>query len=289
MRTSPLRHRLRFARWLSLWSAVAVAATCLTASAQEAEEGEEADQPERFSVTMAESDSIQFQPAGNGTARVELNLERSPNTSNGATLKAANSEDFVFWSAPLSRRGNRWTTEFDREAFQSMLIVDRLIAEFPGAAPDGEVLHLVIPRERLTPAMEPLAPLVAGDPLFFNAPTSPERPEVPSVDVERVRAESFAMLARQWERELAAYIHQFEAARARAHALFLDLRTADRLPWPRETINQLEQSYGALKEHAESLERMISEWRSTAQNFVRQWNAAHGREDPVQLKFADAS
>lgn len=259
----------------AFWFGASLLVGCLTAAA------------EPVVVPMQENDTIAFQPAGNNRARVELTLARSPTTSNDATLKVANRDDYIFWSGKLTRQGDRWITQVDRDALQAILMVHRIIAEFPGAAAEGEALQLVVPRDRLGPALEPLAPLAAGDPLFFEPPSPPEPPEVPSTNVERVRAESFAMSARRWEREQVAYINQFAAARSRAHALFMDLRTAGRLPWPADALAQLEQTYEGLGEQEQSYKQSLSEWRSSAQSFVRQWNQAHGDQPPVELKFAE--
>lgn len=261
----------------ALWLAAGLAVGCLTTSA------------DPVTIRMADEDSIEFQMAGNNAARVQLSLSQSPPSSSGATLQVVNRDDFVLWSTELTRQGNQWVAQMDRASLEAVLTVDRIIADFPGATAEKEALRIVVPQDNYRPALEPLAPLVIGEPMFFAPPEPPEEPEVPSPNVERVWAESFAMTARRWEREFAAHLGQYAAARSRAHALFLDLRTAGRLPWSPDILRQIEQSYTTLKEREREIQQKLSKWRSTAQSFVQQWNSTHGNEPPVELKFADAS
>jgi hypothetical protein len=238
-------------------------------------------------IPIEDNDTVSLQAQGE-TATIELALSRAPATNPGATLKAANRDNFTFWSAPLQRQGNAWTGQIDRAGLEAVIISGRLVAEFPGAAPNNELLQLVIPTDRLRALLEPAAAMVGGEPLFFTPPKAPERPEVPAANVERVRAESFAMTARRWDREITAYLHEFQAATARAHAFFLDLKTAGRLPWPPETLNQLEQAYQTLAAEGQKIAQQREEWRSAAQSFIQQWNQAHSGETPLEISFTDA-
>jgi hypothetical protein len=233
-----------------------------------------------------DNDTVRIDVSGD-RATVQLTLARAPASSEGATLRVSNRDNFAMWSAPLTRQGNRWTAPLDREGLQALLMVDRMVAEFPGAARDNEALHLVVTRERFLPALEGTAPLLGNTPLFFNAPQPPERPEVPAPTVERYRAESFAMVARLWDHQIAAHQHEFAAARSRALSLFLDLRTAGRLPYPEPALQNLAQGYEALSQREQAIARMRQEWRAAAQNFVRQWNAQHSGEPPLTMNFAE--
>lgn len=237
-------------------------------------------------IPIEDNDTVRLQAQGQ-TGTIELTLSRAPASNAEAKLTAANSDNFVFWSVPMQRRGNAWTAALDRAGLEAVISTGRLVAEFPGAAPNNELLQLVVPTDRVTPLIEAAAAIVGNEPLFFQPPTPPERPEVPSTDVERVRAESFAMVARQWERELTAHLHEYQAAVSRAHAFFLDLRTAGRLPWPADVVNRLEEQYKRLASQVQDVAKQVEEWRSTAQSFVQQWNQAHSGDAPLEISFAD--
>ena len=237
---------------------------------------------------IEDNDTVALQVSGS-TGTLQLTMARAPASAEGATLRAINRDDYSLWSAPLTRRGNQWTAPIDREALEAILMVDRLRAEFPGAARDNEALHLVIPRDRFLPALETAAPLAGREPLFFTPPEAPERPEIPAANVDRLHAESFAMLARVWDHQIAAHQHQFAAARSRAHSYFLDLRAAGRLPWPQEALEGVAQSYEALKQREEQIARTRQEWREAAQNFAREWSSAHANDAPLTINFGEAT
>jgi hypothetical protein len=274
---SELCHRpCPLGRWPALWLAAALALGALSAAAAPV-------------VAPIEDNDVVRVTATGKTGQIELTLARAPASSDNAMLKAANRDNYALWSGKLTRQGNRWTASIDRAAVQALLIMDKLIAEFPGAARDGEALHLVITRERYLPALEPALALLGDQPLFFNPPKPPERPEVPAPTVDRPRADSFAMIARLWDHQIVAHQHEFAAARSRSLALFLDLRTAGRLPWPPEALERLAQRYQQLSQQEQAIARTRQEWRATAQKFAEQWNAAHSSEPPLTVNFGDAS
>lgn len=275
--TSELCHRSGWlGRWPAAWLAASLALSALAAAA------------EPVVSPIEENDTIRITASGK-TGQIELTLARAPASSEGAMLKAANRDNYALWSSKLTRQGNRWTAPFDRAGVQALLMMDKMVAEFPGAARGGEALHLVVPRDRYLPAMEPALALLGDDPLFFNPPKPPEKPEVPAPNVERYRADSFAMVARLWDHQILAHQQEFAAARSRAHALFLDLRTAGRLPWSPDAVERLAQRYQQLSQQEQAIARTRQEWRAAAQNFVQQWNAAHSGEPPLVINFADAS
>lgn len=239
-------------------------------------------------IPIEDNDTVRLQPQGE-TATLELVLSRAPASNTNPTINAANRDNFVFWTAPIQRRGNAWTATLDRQGLEAVITAGRLVAEFPGAAPNNELLQLVIPTDRVATLLEAAAPMVGGEPLFFTAPTPPEQPEVPAPDVERVRAESFAMTARRWDREITAHLHEYDSAVSRAHAFFLDLRTAGRLAWPQDVLNKLEQSYEELATKVAEIEQQREQWRSAAESFVQQWNQAHPDATPLEITFAEAN
>ena len=260
---------------LAIWLATGLLAVALPAAAL------------AVTIPIEENDTVRLQPSGNN-ATLELVLNRAPASANGAVVRVSNRDNYSFWSAPLTRRRNAWTATIDRAGLEAIIRVDRLLAEFPGAGPNNDVLQLVVPGERLRTALEPAAAMVSQQPLFFEPPAPPEKPELPSTDVGRVQAEGFAMSARRWDREITAHQYEFSAAISRAHAFFLDLRTAGRLPWPAQVLDQLAQAYEGLKARAQEIEKSRADWRATAQQFVQQWNAAHAGEPPITLTFAEA-
>lgn len=239
---------------------------------------------EPLAIPIEDNDTVQLQANGQN-ATIRLGLSRAPASNPNASLKAANRDNYTFWSAPLSRQGNAWTASVDRAGLEAILMAGRLVAEFPGAAPNNEALHLVVPSDRINEVIEPAAAMVGQEPLFFEPPQPPEKPDVPSTDVERVRAESFAMTARRWDKEIAAHLHKYQAAQSRAYAFFLDLRTSGRLSWPAEVLNRLDQAYRNLEQRLAEIEKTRADWRSTAQQFVQQWNQTHADQPPVELKF----
>ncbi len=233
-----------------------------------------------------DNDTVALQVNGE-KATLQLTLARAPASSEGAVLRATNRDNYPFWSTPLTKQGNQWTAAIDQEGLQAILIVDRLVAEFPGAARDNEALQLVISRERFMPAFEGSAAIVGNAPLFFVPPEPPEKPEVPQPNVDRLRADSFAMMARVWDHQIAAHQSQFAAARSRAHGLFLDLKTSGRLPFKPEAVEQLAKSYEQLAQQEQQIAQARQQWRQTVQQFVQEWNAAHSGQPPLAVNFGE--
>jgi hypothetical protein len=166
-------------------------------------------------------DTVRIHMEGN-RALLELALTNLPPNANQGSVMAMRGE-FAFWTAPLERQGNRMVVPLDAERIEGLLLAERLVAQFPTQA-EGEPRQIPIPRERYVAALEPTAPLLRNHTLFYRAPEA-----LPENALEQQRI---------------AHQHETAAARARAHALFLDMRTAGRLPWSPEVLDQLSQNYG---------------------------------------------
>lgn len=236
-------------------------------------------------LRIQENDTVDVRP-GNNAAIVDLALARAPAASEGATLDAVGGE-FVFWSLPLQRQGNQWRAQIPPEQVETLLIAERLVARFPSG--NDQAVSIAIPRDRLVQTMDDTAAVLRDHALFFSPPEKPELPELPSADVSRIEAASFALQAQRVDFDLAKYMHEFASARARAHALFLDLSTSGRLPWEGEARERLAQNYQPLAQQEQEIARQRDQWRASARQFVQQWNSTHSGEEPLTLNFAEAS
>ncbi len=242
-------------------------------------------QEEPANLRIQENDTVDVRPGGDA-AVVDLTLARAPAASEGATLDAV-SGAFVFWSLPLQRQGNQWRAQIPSDQIETLLIAERLVARFP--AGNEQVVSIAIPRDRFVQTMDDTAAVLRDRALFFAAPEKPELPEIPSADIPRIQAASFALQAQRVDYELAKYMHEFAAARSRAHGLFLDLTTSGRLPWEGEARERLGQNYQPLAQQEQEIARQREQWRASARQFVQQWNSTHSGEEPLTLNFAEAS
>lgn len=252
---------------------------------------DEADKEEPKAVTIraAASDSINI----SGSGQVTLSLTRAPATSSGAKLLVVNSENYALWSGDLSRSGGSWSAKLDREAVEALLVANAVQAEFPGAATGGKDLRLSFVRDVFQPALGPTAALVGSEPLFYDAPEKPEPLEAIGSNTEASHVESWAMAARRYDEQLAAYHYQLVAAKATAQALWVDLKTAGRLPeaWPASLIKAQDAAFAALDKVEAAVAKEREAARASAKATIDQWNSAHAGDDvdEVMLPFREIS
>lgn len=236
-------------------------------------------------VRAAESDTINV--SANGT--LALTLARAPAAATNAMVKVVNSAGYALWSGPLTRSGGTLSARLDRKAVESLLIANAVMAEFPGAASGGKDLRISFVREVFQPALAPTAALVGGDALFYNAPAAPTPLEALGPGADAARVGAYAMAARRYDEQLAAYHGRLHASQAGAKALWTDLKTGGRLPeWPADLIAAQEKAYAALEAQRTAVAKLREDSRQAARAAVDAWNRAHPGET-VELAFRDAS
>jgi hypothetical protein len=224
--------------------------------------------------------------AGSGVVVFELGLSLAPAADPEAVLEIMQ-DTYVAGSVPLKRAGNAWKAEVPAAHLADLLTTDRLVARFPSTG--DRPLHLNIPRDRFLSRLESAQSLVRDDPLFFEAPEAPKRPDVPSTDVIRAEAEAFLAAAWVFDQEWAAYVYRFSSRRSDAHALFQDLITSGRLPWEGAAVTRLKAAYDKLRAQQDELERARETWREQVRAFAQKWNAAHGGDEPLSVSFGQAA
>lgn len=260
-------------------AAVALGFTALTAPAQS--ESEEEEKP-YIALRAAEADSLTL--ARDGT--VTLQMLRAPATSTGAKIYIVNSANFAIWEGPLAKSGANWTGRFNLEAAESLLTGSAVHAEFPGAATGGKDLRISFVRDVLQESLTASAALMGDEPMFYDAPKAPQPVEDISANPDATSIESYAMAARRYDEELAAYHYQLIAAKASAKALWTDLKTSGRLvKWPATIISAQDGAYAKLDRLQQEVTEMKQAHREKAKRVVDQWNAANPDARPVELPF----
>jgi len=257
-------------------------AVTLPVMAQEASE----DESPYIAIRAAEDDTMTISASG----RASLTLTRAPASSHDAQLHLVNSDNYSLWSGDLVKQGDRWVAQFDRAAVEAMLKANAVHAEFPAAASDGKDLRISKLRDNLTGVLDNASTLVGSDPLFYEAPEAPEPLEAIGPNPDAIRIESYAMAARRYDEQLAAYRYELLAAKSNATALWTDLKTAGRLPaWPTSVMTAQERALQAIATQAEAIQAQRNEVRATAQAIVDEWNAAHGDTQPISISFREMS
>lgn len=264
-------------------AAIALGFTAITATAQDAEEEEE---KPYIAIRAAEADS--FALARDGT--VTLKMMRAPSSSTGAKLLIVNSANFAIWEGPLAKSGANWTSRFNLEAAEALLTANAVHAEFPKAATGEKDLRISFVRDVMQESLTASAALMGDEPMFYEAPTAPTPIDDIGANPDRTGVESYAMAARRYDEELAAYRFGLIAAKASAKALWTDLKTSGRLEnWPAAVVNAQDGAYKKLDRLQNEVTQMKRAHRAKAKQVVDQWNAANANGDPVDLPFRDHS
>ncbi|MCF3652474.1 hypothetical protein [Synoicihabitans lomoniglobus] len=260
--------------------AAAFAVLALPLSAQDEEKKESP------FVAVRAADADTFNIAGGGS--LQLGLSRAPATSSGAKILVVNSAGYALWQGDLSRSGGQWTAKLDRDAVEALLIAKAVQAEFPGAAKDGKDLRISFVRDVFQSQLGPTASLVGSEALFYEAPQAPVAPEALESGADATRMGSFAMGARRYDEQLAAYYSELVAARASARSLWTDLKTGNRLPdWPATVIAAQDRAFAALDAPIMAAEKQRATTRAAAEAAVNSWNSAHANAAPVELSFRE--
>lgn len=241
---------------------------------------------ESKNVVMRAPDDAEFTISSSGT--LSLTLPRAPTSGTGVNLKIVNSSDYAIWNAPLSRSGNGWSTKINREAAQSLLVANAVKVEFPGAAKGGKNLQISFQREQFQSAIGSLSTFAGSDALFYKAPTAPTPLNIPASLGDRSNASSFSMAARRYDEQLSAYYHQLIASHSSAYALWLDIKTAGRVSdWPAAAIAAQDNAFKVIAKKKDVVAGQISAHRKSATALIKQWNAASGGNEPIDLEFRD--
>jgi hypothetical protein len=264
-------------------AAVALGFTAVTATAQDADDEEE---KPYIAIRAAEADSLTL--ARNGT--VTLSMMRAPSSSTGAKLLIVNSANFAIWEGDLTKSGANWTSRFNLEAAEALLTANAVHAEFPKAATGDKDLRISFVRDVIQESITASAALMGDEPMFYDAPEAPSPVEDIAANPDQTSIESYAMAARRYDEELAAYRYNLIAAKASAKALWTDLKTSGRLEqWPATIVNSQDRAYEKLDQLEAEVTQTKRAHRAKAKQIVDQWNAANPDASPVDLPFRDHS
>lgn len=262
-------------------AAVALGFTAVTATAQDAEEEEELSYT---AIRAADADSLTLARGG----EVTLKMMRAPSSSSGAKVLVVNSANFAIWEGPLTKSGANWTGRFNLKAAEALLTASAVHAEFPKAATGGKDLRISFVREMIEESITASAALMGDEPVFYDAPEAPTAPQDISANPDQTSIESYAMAARRYDEELAAYRYHLIAAKAEAKALWVDLKTSGRIAnWPAAIVNAQDGAYEKLDRLQTEVTRMKQAHRAKAKSVVDSWNAANPDAENVSLPFRD--
>ncbi len=235
-------------------------------------------------IRAADNDTLTISASG----RASLSLTRAPASSTGAKLHVVNSDNYSLWTGDLTKQGNNWVAQVDRAGVQAMLIANAIQAEFPDAATDDKDLRISLLSADLDGPLDAAYPLVGTEPLFYEAPETPDALEALEPNADAIRISSYAMAARRYDEQLSAYQQRLLAAKSNAIALWVDLKTSGRLPaWPASIISAQERAFAAIEAEANAITQQREEVRATARAAVDQWNAANSDAEPVEVPFRD--
>ena len=234
-------------------------------------------------IRAADADGVSVSASN----QLTLSLSRAPASAANAKVLVVNSDNFALWSAPLTRSGANWTAQLDLPAVEALLTGNAIQAEFPGAATGGKDLRISFVRDVYESTLAPTASLVIPTaPLFYSAPEEPTAPEAVGSGANASRTSSFAMASRRYDEQLTAYYHRLIAAKAQAHALWTDLKTAGRLPdWPASLIAAQTKAYADLDAKAQAVMALRDKHRAAATAVITAWNSSHGEDDQISMAF----
>lgn len=265
-------------------AAIALGFTAVTASAQDEPAAEE--EKPYIAIRAAESDSFTLDRTG----VVTLKMMRAPSSSAGAKVLIVNSANFPIWDGAISKSGANWTGKFNLHAAEALLTASAVIAEFPGAATGGKDLRVSFVRDVLQESLTASSALMGEEPMFYEAPQEPTPIQALDANADATQIASYAMAARRYDEELAAYRFQLIAAKASAKALWTDLLTAGKLDkWPANIRNAQSSAYEKLDAQQAKVTQMKRANREAAKTAVDQWNAANPDAEPIDLPFRDHS
>lgn len=200
-------------------------------------------------------------------------------------LTIANDDNFAWCKATLSAAGEGvWTAPLDRKAVEALLVGTKVVVTFPKAA-KGEDVILTTPVTEVRPLLVDAGPIMAGALPFYSPPAAPRRPDLPVLDAGEKAMEVFVSAAVSWDRRMRAYRYEYAASVSKARALWVDLVTAGRVPWIKETM--IADAYASLEARKAEIEQERDAFRHQASDLVQAWNKSHttGSQPAVTLTF----
>lgn len=251
-----------------------------------------AEAPRNIRFVLSEEETITFTPAVDPAMALRLDLElmasHLPATVPAAAeLTIADGAQHVLWSGPLAvpnpaARPLRVAGDLPDRAVEAFLICERVIVSF---ATPTEPHHLAFPRDRVLKPLGAVVPDMKGKPFFYNLPGDVPPPELPKANAPRPIVDSYVIAILNWDREVQADLDDAKNVLARARSLWRDLRTADRLPWPKPALKEFDALYERHLAQNEDMRQARTAIRIKAKAYVQQWNAANGGTRPIVLEF----
>jgi len=248
--------------------------------------------PRTIRFVLSEQETIAFAPATDPARAVSIHLDlasahlpaKVPAT---AQLIIADGANHVLWTGPLNvpdplARPLRVTGNLPDRAVESFLICDRAIVSF---ATDTQPHNLAFPRDRALKALGTIVPDMKGKPFFYHLPDEVPAPDLPAANAPRPIVDSYVIAILNWDREVQEYLDDSKNVLARARSLWRDLRTADRLPWPKPVLKEFDALYERHLAQSERLRDARAAVRTKAKTYIREWNAANGGTRPAILEF----
>lgn len=254
--------------------------------------GSAAEAPRNVRFTLSDQETVAFAPAQDRNLAVRIHLELAaahlpPTIPATAELTIADGANHVLWAgslpvSDLTARPLRLEGDLPDRAVESFLICERVTVSFATAT---EPHVLAFSRDRALKALGTVVPDMKGKPFFFNLPEEVPPPEPPPVNAARPIVDSFVIAILNWDREVQANLDDSKNVLARARSLWRDLRTADRLPWPKPVLKEFDALYAQSLAQNETLRQARINVRAKAKAFVQQWNTANGGTRPIVLEF----
>lgn len=254
--------------------------------------GTTAEAPRNIRFVLSEQESVAFLPAQDPNLAVRIQLELAPahlpaSVPAAAELMIADGSNHVLWTGPLAvsdpaARPLRLASDLPDRAVEAFLICERAIVSF---ATPTEPHTIAFPRDRALKSLGTVVPNMKGKPFFFNLPEDVPPPEPPPANAPRPIVDSFVIAILNWDREVQADLDDSKNVLARARSLWRDLRTADRLPWPKPVLKEFDALYERYLAQNETLREARISVRARAKAFIQQWNAANGSTRPIILEF----
>jgi len=254
--------------------------------------GSAAEAPRNIRFVLSEQESVAFTAAQDPSLAVRIQIELfsahlPASVPAAAELTIADGASHVLWSGPLKvidpgARPLRLAGDLPDRAVESFLISERVIISLATA---GEPHTIAFPRDRALKALGAVVPNMQGKPFFFNLPEDVPPPEPPPANAPRPVVDSFVIAILNWDREVQGDLDDSKNVLARARSLWRDLRTADRLPWPKPVLREFDALYERYLTQNESQRQARIAVRTKAKAFIQQWNAANGGTRPIILEF----
>lgn len=284
----------RTAAFLTLTCAVACPALTFAAPPPPSSEQARSDQPKQPAATpLREGESCTFTAPQDQNAAATVTLQLAADRFSGELPAdgefAVFSNDYLWWSGPLkvTRAGDQVTAtgQVAPRGFDMLLVADHAIASFP--AGPNHVAGVNLTRDQFIKTVGDVPP-PSGHAVFFNPPEPPPPPATPDSNASRADVQDYVAAIRRWDGDMQATLHGLDNTLLRARSLWTDLRTAGRLPWKPDQIEQLTQRYTNADDTRARLTARRDEVRQQAQTFVQSWNSAHPADQnnaAIELRF----